>query len=171
MTNQEKLQKVREAIISKVPEIMELKEGCQIEYLDGIHNGNQPRIKTLKMRGEIRGFLPNNKYYCSTQKGKIRVFNFSNLAILGSKIGIAQVLRACKKLRKELLTKNNYGEIGSDSHTNRVDQWSEVFENADVENELEYLWYNWILDKDDINLQKPETIDFLFNIFYPNEKD
>lgn len=69
--------------------------------------------------------------------------------ILFSKIGIAEVLRAIGKTSNKVLIDADGNFCKSYSYDN------------------DYIC-NWSPDKDDINLQSEKTIDFLFDIFYPN---
>lgn len=151
MTKQTNLKKLRQVIIKEIPEIVELKFGCEVIYKEDGENKDKHYIclgSTGMMTDIHQGCYG---YYDFKEKDKKtgdeslslihhRWHTGYKMKIIGRKITLADVLRVVKKI-----------------YPNRI---YETY--ATVE------W--WDLSKNDLNLQSKPTIDFLSKIILKGDE-
>ena len=148
--NKELYQKLRDKIISAVPEIMELKEGCIINYKQaekniGVRNGKYTMI------GKINGAVIT---FCEDDEG-VRIGEFThlegdkNIKIIGRDIRLDDVLVALDKTSE----KRNYDAwfVGGNGYFYELNI---KLEDTDIK---------WIFNKS-LQSQSDETKVFLANL-------
>lgn len=138
MTNQEKIQFIRERCIKANPDIKKLEFGCEVEWKGA---GASKGIFIKDKRDDSKSYL----FY-----GSDRVETFDkeqckeHVSIIGRPIHLADVLLA----------------IQQEGWSDQNPMWSE-------ETTLYYwqkLCKKWTLKKDNLQDQSPETIDFIYSL-------
>lgn len=166
MTHQQKLEAVKQKIIEAVPEIMELKFGCEvlITTVEGYGNERDVINQSRKVTAEQSHFENLPKYligshyiergYLQTDFSRIagrRGINgvFRLLEILGRPIQLADVLVAIEKAGKG----NTY------TLTLYMGGLANFIRTIDLKS------FDWNLSKP-LSDQSPELIDFLFDVLH-----
>jgi hypothetical protein len=152
MDNQSKLEAVRKAIIKAVPEIMELKFGTIVKipefeehkYYYGRSGISGDRFGAWLISAENNP-LPN--YQCKF----IENADIKRLNIIGRKIGLADVLLAARQVSEY----NQNGCLREWPNTSYLPLYREP-----------QIVKLWDLTNDYLDDQSPETIDFLYSLFY-----
>jgi len=151
MTN---LEKLREKIIKEIPEIVELKFGCEVSVLfdDSDYYGKVKPYWVIRSIYSVSAKktvvyivdppFPNNAINIQERIDK------KELKIIGRKITLADVLLVLKN-------KRSHEFYTSDLNTTINVERRQNYELNRITLEL------WNLENDDLNLQSPETIDFL----------
>lgn len=138
MTHQDHLTAVRSAIIAAVPSILELKFGCEIKFPKG-----EIGMIVEEKPSYVWYIFPDSDEKIKRTKRVVQEY----CEIIGRKIGIADVLMAMEKRTVNFgcLNINQGGlmEFESATETKRA---------------------QWDLTTDDLNLAKPETVEFLYKI-------
>ena len=146
-TPTEKYTAVREAIVKACPEVMELDE---VEW-EFVNHGNYIEEADLDSQRLICSFSNKNEPYAH-RMGEY-ICSLHNNRILGSKIGIAEVLRWLGKKDAHYIL-----ELDSNGEAELVRlRWEG--DRADRESLC-----RWNLEQDDLEHQSPETIDLLYSL-------
>lgn len=166
--NQEHYSAVKEAVTKRVPDILDLKFGC--EFLDKI-SGNKGRVvgENILFGSEwdysfaIFVFEKKVDKLLLTQDGSNKIYNREHIEIgemdveiLGRPIRLADVLLAIKDL---------YG-VNSRFAVNAFGIFYEFdgeWKDGDVAH-VKYLHMGWNLHKDSLQDQSEETIEFLYSV-------
>ncbi len=162
MTN---LEKLKEIIQKANPEIMELKFGCEVEvrmsddpyYKNGIYKAVVGRIEPDSL---IVMFVDKeNKRLLKLKKTKSNYWATKKQIIksLGRPIRLADVLIAMNKAKIDSAIQD-YGCFMLDREDEIGDsiEWQEITSNGERR--------HWNLQKDNLDDQPKETIDFLYNL-------
>lgn len=144
-----KYEAVRAKIAEVCPELMELSFGCKVKV--NLTNGG----------GEMATFLGYSKdgLACTTwaefheNKESVQYEIPTRVLVIGHTPRLSHVLRAINKrlspgIPSCLIT--SFGRLTVEMRTEGTSS--------------KYIFEQWDLEKDDLSLQSPETIDFLFNI-------
>lgn len=152
--NQEHYEAVREAVIKAVPEILNLDFGCRVEW-EYDHFLNLRSMTRRKQVGSLVAIRRDRTFYPKSQIKKLGILfdrNSSvswiepqNYKVLGRPIRLADVLFAMAT--KGVMTANEVYLL------NIV--WPVEGGYKDV---------RWNLRADDLSLQSPETIEFLYEL-------
>jgi hypothetical protein len=143
MNNQEKINKIREKCIAANPEIVELKEGCQVIVGDGklrhtiygINDGNK-RFMAFLNKPFREDLLANTFYDCEFSG------DAEGVEILGRPIRIADVL---------LSHRMKYSEAGYIEYNRET---VSIVDGA----------FAWNLRADELEQQPEETVDFIYQL-------
>jgi len=142
------LTRVREAVIQAVPEILELKEGCEVRIWR--KNNTEPWSATVILPCVGIGYWYCVAFHDTFPKiGKITTFHQSKdrIKILGRPICLADVLLAIGPSTK------NRGPVYCTSEGVLID-----FNNREEGGAI------WNLHEDDLSKQSPECIEFLASL-------
>lgn len=150
MQKEEKLKRIEEVIKVVCPELMELSFGCKIKDFDIIRIVTHFRIDPVKENFWL-DFVDSETGF-SRRVTKLEIEMRNGFEILGHPIRLSHVLRAIAKTNKAV-TVNVFGHMQVASPSVSSDGLTIEWEGCDYD-----------LTKDDLSLQSPETIDFLFNI-------
>lgn len=145
MTHLEQLDAVKKKVIEVMPDIMKLEFGCEVR----VHCGGSKRVFEIeKYVGEPIFVLEEGQKDYFRNHLEMRIPKDSIVEILGRKIGIADILLAIPDEYKRVLVFGHYsGDRITDFHARILDVLS-----------------LWKKENDDLSLQSPETIHFLFNL-------
>lgn len=154
-----KLQKVEEYIRKACPETMELSFGCRIQFKP--HNPKFTYViakerSVFGAGGKVWELVADSRMIAENKKEASRIwdteiFELLDIDILGHELRLEHVLRAIN--------------ASADGFTNRTLNMSGLF---GWEMQTGNTGVRYDLTKP-LKNQSPELIDFLFNIFYPNE--
>lgn len=137
------LQTIRDRVIAAVPEIMDLKFGCQIKTLDGVEF-----YGVGLQDGFDKGSLSSVDEGCGCCSSH-RTYSLGEYEILGRPIRLTDVLMTIGIAKcGELVDIRLFGDPVP---------CSIFLPNWDIT-------FKWNLLTDDLNLQSPETIEFLYNL-------
>lgn len=164
MNHSEKLEAVRAKIIAACPDVMELKFGCKIDPQNkalgiGILIEQKKTEECIswhifypEMDNSVAEGLDSKEYNTYWHKGCK-----PNYKILGSPIGIAEVLKSINKMSRF------YYGVGSSGHFIEyiLGQYNLI------ESEKLGRFVKWNFEKNNLNDQSEEVISFLYSIFYP----
>jgi len=151
MTPQETLAAVRAAVIRAVPEIVELKFGCELS-----RKGQEDSRRLYKVIEDV-GFGANDKkcWINSVPFGsmpieleKDRIENGGEFKIVGRPIRLADVLNALMRTEHLVCIASN--------------ERFEVFNKE--KNEWEQVFKTWCFQNDDLSLQPEETVAFIHGL-------
>ena len=134
--NKEQIETIRQVCIKANPEIVELKFGCEV-----INNGIS-RFVTENRGNEIVTFSGGISF-----SNKIKAF-MENFEIIGRPIRLADVLLAIKDIPVE----KKINILGND--------------HMPQNSTLAHIVTFWKLDKDDLTIQSPETIAFIYELLH-----
>lgn len=128
MTNQEKLQYIKNKVIEVCPEVMELSFGCEVVF-----NCYQELFVYLRK---------SKKGHEIIKKGgtKICIVSISDIEVIGHPITLSHILRTLKvPEQRDKNPDDTYQLFGGYIHS-------------------------WNMEKDSLDQQKPEVIDFLYTL-------
>lgn len=143
------LEKLKKAIIKEIPEIVELKFGCEIE-IELTERHLYQHIKEVYL-GESKGM--NHYYYFKNgKKGVLRLAKYDEfeiIKIIGRPITLSDILRVLGKMppREFPLFVSVTGCF-----------------YEDYKNDMSSVLAKWNLSKNNLDLQSKPTIDFLTEI-------
>lgn len=151
MTRQENLKIVREAVVRAVPEIMELKFGCEIALKKPLSNFGQ---KIVERFGDSTWKLDDNNFRFVGERGWIDAYDIlffrkENVEILGRPIHLADVLVAVEEhIKAQWLTSAFPDET--------IGNFQPYLENTGMNTMKQ-----WNLRADSLDQQSDETLEFL----------
>jgi hypothetical protein len=141
MNNEQKLEAVRQKIIEAVPEIKKPGFGCKV-YRPSYHYG----VIIEKYYDDYSFDI----FFPTSVRGmeKMNIQLDKSIKIIGCTIRLSHVLTA--------ITESKYS---------LRDQYKYPIWDAETPTVGDVILYEWNFSDDDLNLQSPETIDFLYNLF------
>ncbi len=141
------------AVQATCPELMKLTDGCRVRITSGAFDG---KIFTFQ-KDSLRKMY--DEFWTDGDSCGACAFSENEFEILGHPIRLSHVLRAIGKLTSEKSVHSMSVEIDN-ANIAYLHFFSEDY-NGKRE---EVCCSSYDLTKDDLSLQSPDTIDFLFNI-------